>query len=261
MNPETLKDHLIICGLNRTSLSIIEELESLKEQQSPEQGDISIAADKDYIVIDLDEALLEKTSEQYEHFNYLTGDASDDEILTKAGIQQAYGIFPLLSDNKENIFITFTARRLNATIRIVARGTDIAHIGSKFSQAGVDAVVSPNFIGGMRMVSELVRPEAVQFLDQLLRQNSLYLRLEEVQIPKSSPLKDYPLSRLLALPDVDLQVLALKKRGQSYYVYNPSQNEVQEQGDLLVILGDIRHINKFKMSLKGTGSNTREEAR
>ncbi len=53
---------------------------------------------------------------------------------------------------------------------------------------GADAVVSPNFIGGLRMVSELIRPTVVTFLDEMLRDRERNLRIEEVEVDDASPL-------------------------------------------------------------------------
>jgi len=35
----------------------------------------------------------------------------------------------------------------------------------KIKKAGADAVISPSYIGGLRIVSEMVRPTVVSFLD------------------------------------------------------------------------------------------------
>ncbi len=50
----------------------------------------------------------------------------------------------------------------------MAKGIDVnAH--AKMQRAGADYVVSPTFIGGMRMASQMVRPAVVTFLDTMLR--------------------------------------------------------------------------------------------
>ena len=43
------------------------------------------------------------------------------------------------------------------------------HVKEKFLRSGADAAVSHAFIGGMRMASELIRPDTVTFLDKMLR--------------------------------------------------------------------------------------------
>lgn len=64
-------------------------------------------------------------------------------------------------DNEDNLIINISARIINPKLRIVARCVD-AQVQRELQQAAADAVVSPNRTGGLRMVSELVRPTAEQ---------------------------------------------------------------------------------------------------
>ena len=50
-----------------------------------------------------------------------------------------------------------------------SRAAPSCRTSRRSSASGADAVVSPNFIGGMRLVSELMRPAVVAFLDDMLR--------------------------------------------------------------------------------------------
>ena len=58
---------------------------------------------------------------------------------------------------------------------------ELSHV-EKIKRSGADAVVSPNFIGGMRLVSELLRPGVVRFLDDMLRDRRAAFRIEEVTL-------------------------------------------------------------------------------
>ena len=72
------------------------------------------------------------------------------DLLVRAGIDRARGIFLSLPTDEANLFATVTARSLNPKIRIIAKGIDIKTQG-KLQRAGADHVVSPTFIGGMLM--------------------------------------------------------------------------------------------------------------
>lgn len=39
----------------------------------------------------------------------------------------------------------------------------------KFLRAGADAVVCPDYTGGLRLASEMIRPTVVDFLDVMIR--------------------------------------------------------------------------------------------
>ncbi len=156
----------------------------------------------------------------------VVGDATHDEVLANAGIERARGVISALTEDKDNLFVTVTARALNPALRIVAKAIDVK-ADAKLRRAGADAVVSPAMIGGLRLVSEMVRPEVVSFLDVMLRDKEHALRIEEVAIGDESPLanqcvKDLNLSRHKLL------LLAVKEtagRGSRLH-YNPAPDRV-----------------------------------
>jgi voltage-gated potassium channel len=126
----------------------------------------------------------------------VTGDPTDDSALTDAGIERAAGFVACMESEKDNILAVLTARRLAPKLRIVA-ATERAETEGKLLTAGVDAVVSPNRIGGLRMASEMVRPKVVSFLDNMLRDEKGGLRVEEVTVqPETSVVGESLESRL-----------------------------------------------------------------
>ena len=76
--------------------------------------------------------------------------------------------------------ITITARQLNPGVRVVARAHEVRNIAkmrkaakmrnvAQTRQAGADDVISPDFTGGMRIASAMIRPNVVNFQDEMLR--------------------------------------------------------------------------------------------
>ena len=112
---------------------------------------------------------------------YVHGDATEDHVLLAAGVQRARGVVAALTHDKDNLFVTLSARSLNAGARIVAKVTEV-DAAPKMIKAGATSVVNPTMIGGRRMASECIRPEVNEFLDQMLRDKDKNLRLEEVSV-------------------------------------------------------------------------------
>jgi len=83
----------------------------------------------------------------------IRGDPIDDDILRTAGVERAAGIVACTDSDNENVVVTLTARQLNPNIRIVSRVDDIEN-ESKTRKVGADAVVSPNYIGGLRAAAD-----------------------------------------------------------------------------------------------------------
>jgi len=144
-----LTGHYIVCGVGKTGSYIVSELLKTK---------------RDFVVIDKNKDVLQK----YENCLCIAGDANDEEILKNAKIETADGLFAVLPTDEEILFLIITARGLNPNLKIVARGIKDSSAG-KLRSAGANSIIQPNRIGGMRMVSEMVRPAVVSFLDKMLR--------------------------------------------------------------------------------------------
>ena len=107
---------------------------------------------------------------------------SEDSALIEAGIEHAAGVFAVTGDDSKNLVITLSAKLLNPEARVVARCHEVNYI-DKIRKVGADAIVSPDFTGGMRIASSMIRPQVVSFLDEMLRADNA-LRVEEIHVPE-----------------------------------------------------------------------------
>ncbi len=165
-NIKKLDNHFIICGAGRVGSVILNEL---------------YTTGRPCVVIDRDEELIQILSERYPEVMVITGDADLEAVLEKAGIYNAQGIFAATGDDNQNLVISLTSKYINPNIRVVARCLEAAN-QHKMKKAGADTVITENFIAGMRMASEMVRPTVVSFLDKMLGDKDKNLRVEEVTI-------------------------------------------------------------------------------
>lgn len=226
-----LSNHYIVCGCGTTGYYAIEEL--LRTRRP------CVAVEKDPSVI---KQLIEK------QVMYVEGDATSDEILIEAGIERAAGLISTLPTDRDNMFVVITARGLNPSFSIVSQIKDIGS-RDKFLRGGANIVISSDFIGGLRMVSELVRPGATSFLDTMLRDNSA-LRVEDVQIDVHSRFARKPLSHCDAFAKAGVLLVSLK-RGDSFQ-FNPSPSTLLEGGDTLVVIGNPGQLQSVRGALSGS---------
>lgn len=245
------QDHLIICGLGATALQIIEELESYRQRSVGKDTIIGEVMLRDYLVIENSRETLEKMSAKWPDIHYIVGDATDDDILEQACIKYAYGIFPVLPIEKDNLYITMAARQLNPRIRIVARTADVVNIGKKLFKGGANSVVSPNSIGGLRLVSEIVRPHVTDFLDEMLRNKNTQLKIAEVTVSRDSMLCGLSLKEACLPEKCGLLIIAMKKGEEQFYTYNPPASARIEPTDTLVALGYIDQILNLTKLARG----------
>ncbi|MBL8607414.1 MAG: potassium channel protein [Myxococcales bacterium] len=226
-----LSDHILVAGAGSTGRHVIEEL---------------VATQTPFVVIDRDRHRLEALSQELVggKMLYVDGDATHDQALLAANIKQAKGVVAALTHDKDNLFVTLSARSLNPGARIVAKVIE-DEVGPKMVRAGATSIVSPTMIGGRRMASELIRPEVTEFLDQMLRDKDKNLRLEEVVIPTGSSfagraLKETPIRR-----ETRLLVVAVRLADRSF-LYNPEPDFVLEAAMTLVVMGEADQVVELR---------------
>ena len=162
-----LSGHYIICGAGRTGLNVLEELRRTSRKA---------------VAIDTDADVIRKLWQQ--NVFALEGDATQDAILQSAGIERAEGLCTALRNERDNLFVVITARGLNPKLRIISSIQD-PNSREKFLRSGANGTVNAHFIGGLRLASELMRPDTVSFLDLMLRDRS-HMRFDDLRLASHS---------------------------------------------------------------------------
>jgi voltage-gated potassium channel len=214
-----MKDHYIVCGIGMVGLYVVQELFLTK---------------RPFVAIDSDGGKLDVFKVNNINADLVIGDATENEVLNRAMIEQAQGLFATTNSDNDNIVISITARQLNPSLRIVARCNDAKNI-DKIKRAGADSVVALNFIGGLRMASEMIRPHVTSFLDMMLRDKYSPMRVEEIKFSPESPYVGRPVSEIdfKAIGNIML-ISARKTTGE--WIYNPSPDTIVEQGMSIIVI-------------------------
>jgi voltage-gated potassium channel len=218
-----LHDHYILCGFGRVGRNVAKELE---------------ATNRHYIAIDEKLDILEAHAEKRAGLLYIHGDAVDDDILLESNILHAAGVFAITGDDSRNLMIALTAKQLAPTVRVVARCNEIRNV-EKMRKAGADAIVSPNFTGGMRIASAMIRPVVVSFLDEMLRSEHR-LRLEEIPVPASFEPRPIGEANFKGASYVLLAV-----RLSDDWVFNPPADFIIQPGHTLIVMASPQ--GRFEM--------------
>jgi voltage-gated potassium channel len=228
---DALSGHYIVCGGGETGLPLAEELVTSKAK---------------VVLIEQDNDVIER-SRQIKGLYHVHGDATDDKNLVAAGIERASGITICLPSDNDNLYITMTARMLNTKARIISRMTN-RRLKPKLLKAGATSVVSPNAIGALRMASEMIRPEAVEFLDNMLRSERGELRIHPIAVKKDSDLAGKPILQSGLRDRFNLLLLGVRKKG-GEFEFRPPSTFVIEAGMTLIVMGDIENINLAREEL------------
>jgi voltage-gated potassium channel len=172
-----MKRNLNGLGADRTGRYAIEEL---------------VKTRKDFVVIEKDQHRTRELMDQ--GILCVEGNATRDQVLLQAGIEQARGLISSLDTDAENLLVVITAKRLAPSVRVISKAIE-DESEQKMRMVGADGVVMPNFIGGLRMASEMVRPSVVSLLDVMLREKDKAIRIEDVSCHQDRPSQARPLRR------------------------------------------------------------------
>jgi voltage-gated potassium channel len=232
-----LKDHFIVCGLGDTGRYAVTELQ---KTETP------------YVVVELSEENLKKSRDvhaaAFGDMLYVIGDATEEDVLEKAGLSQARGLIAALPNDKDNLVITVVVRQRFPKMRIVARSAD-KKFADRMMRAGASSTVSPCQIGGLRLASEVIRPHVVSFLDQMLKEQGGTLRVEEIEVDVSSKWAGVALHDLNLKGQYNLLVLGMKNSkatSPADLVINPPDNALVPAQGVLIAMGYIKDIQRAR---------------
>jgi voltage-gated potassium channel len=224
-----MNSHYIVCGMGRIGGQIATEL---------------VNTNKEFVFGELDKEKIEKGKSQFKKIGLL-GDCTEDDFLLKLGIKKAKGIFVTTDDDNVNLVICITARTLNPHIRIISCCKSNSHL-KKIKAAGANKVISPNFIGGTRMASEMIRPGVLDFLDIML-QNKAFLHFEELVVAEEYIGK--PIS-VLGIDKLENTVL-LAINEKEEWINNPKPTRIIKPNSLLILMTNAKEwavLQQFRKS-------------
>ena len=233
-----MSNHYIVCGCGVTGEVILEEL---------------FETHHDVVVVESDETRAEQLRDRLPKLVVMVGDAMNDDILRAAGIDRAVGLAAALPNDRDNVFLIITARRLRRNgFRIVSLASS-NDVRDKLFAAGADGVVSASHIGGLRLASELFRPAVVGFLDTMLRGRSDAVRFAQVTVGPSwnqKTLQDLDLPGRFGLP-----VLAFQLSNEEEMAFNPPADTMLRTGSIVVTMGDASKVSQVEKLAASGGAH------
>ena len=213
---EKFENHYIICGVGPHALHIVEELNVTKRKS---------------VIVELKQETVNIILQQYPQQKYVIGDSTHEDTLIKAGVSTAKGVFAVITDDNANLVVSLIAKRLNPGIRIIALCNN-HESESKILLAGADTVVSADYIGGMRMASEMLRPSVTHMIDKITSNKYETLRLEQIIISDDVAGKT---KKDLNIEQFKNTLLIAIQSG-TEIKFKPDDDYVISKGDLLLVL-------------------------
>ncbi len=222
---EGLNNHYIICGYGRMGKIICSEM---AENNAP------------FVVVEKSPEVLALMDE---NILALQGDSTQDHVLKAAGIEKARGLISVLSSDADNLYVVLSARGMNPGLIIVARASEEG-AEKKLIRAGADSVVSPYYIGGLRIAHTVLKPAVVDFIEFATRSGNLELQIIEVRVNESSHFIDRSLDDCGIRKELGVIIVAIKREA-GEMEFNPKSTSIIKKGDTLIAMGETKSLKAF----------------
>lgn len=219
----TLKGHVIVCGMGRMGKIICDELERERKKFVTIEKDAIPFADWDY-----------------DFGIKLTGDATEDEVLRKAGAERAKALITTIASDADNLYVTLSARLLNPNLIIVARAEE-EEAEAKLRKVGATKVISPYLAGGSRAVQAVFRPTVLRIMEMATRPEFLDLQIEEVVIQENSVIAGKTLKETRLAVEHGIMIAGILRHN-GELVYAPQGEAVIDVGSTLIALGQRKEL-------------------
>ncbi|NJO90981.1 MAG: potassium channel protein [Chloroflexia bacterium] len=233
---KNLKGHVIVCGFGRNGKQAAIELLLHNEK--------IVVIEKEQNVVDID-----PSNEIWKNpsFNFVNGDAVQEDFLIKAKIEDAKALITTLPNDADNLFIVLTAREMNKNLIIISRASE-DHSDIKLKRAGATNVIMPDKVGGARMAKLVAQPDVVEFIDSILIDNEFDASMVEINcdlLTRESLNKT--LTELSIRRTTGVNLIGIKKKA-NVFIYNPPADYRLNYDDKLFVIGtpdQVKHLRKL----------------
>jgi voltage-gated potassium channel len=223
-----MENHIIICGFGRNGRQASEKLNAYNQE---------------FVIIEKERSIIEK----YENTgtSFVEGNASEDEVLKRAGIENAKCLITALPSDADNLFVVLSARQINKKLLIISRASQETSY-KKLKLAGADNVIMPDKIGGEHMASLVVVPDLVEFIDNLSISGDNKTNVEEIKMEDlTTSNKEISLKELDLRKETGCSVIGYKTPD-GEYIINPEAELKLAKESKIIVLGRPEQIELLK---------------
>lgn len=233
------------------------------------------AASISRVIIELNSDTVRRERAQGEPIFF--GDASQETVLLHAGIMRCAVLVIVISDPAATKRIIDTARRVNPSVYIICRTRFITEMESLY-ELGADDVIPEDYEASIEILTRVLtkylvpREDIDNLVDRIREDHYRMLRkisypasqvcdislqssdanIRSVRVAKGSTVVGKSISNLALRKDHGVTVIGIR-RAESFTA-NPSPLERIEEGDSVVILGDMDSMDKVQKMLEASGT-------
>ncbi len=212
-----MKKNYILIGYGDVGRSISQVLET---------------ANASFVVIDKNETKLKERG-----FDYVVGDATDEDILKRAGVETSSTVIMVLNNDADIIFTTLIVRNLNPRCIIIARANATRSI-DKIYRAGADYVASLSIVAAQMLAHIAIghKEENVMMLEGL--------EIGRYRVTPGSPVVGKTIAEAKIRSGIGCTVIGIEENGKTTTDIDPSV--ILKEGMTVAVIGNCEQISKLK---------------
>jgi trk system potassium uptake protein len=207
-----------VIGLGRFGLSIANKL---------------YESDQEVLGVDVNEERVEESNQCVTHA--VIADSTDPEALKSIGIRNFDTVIVAIGNDIQASILSVLLLKELGVKKVIAKAINKLH-GQVLKKVGADWVVFPERDMGIRVAHQLLSPNVLNFIEI-----SKDYSVEEVKIPDR--MMEKTLRELDLRAKFNLSVIAI--RHEDEINISPSPDEKIDYGDVLVVIGENRDLEKF----------------
>ena len=161
--PPTSKDHVVVCGCDRTGYDIMKTLKVLK---------------KNFIVVDYNPEVIKNLMSQ--NVKCIYGDVEDFEILERIDLKNAHVVISTIPNHSDNVILLNKTREINPSACVILRAESLDDAIDLYKKRA-NYVLFPELLGGEK-ISE--------FLNKYYQNRYLCLESKQKEMEKLERIKE-----------------------------------------------------------------------
>ena len=230
-NISNLKNHFVICGYGRMGAVIAKELNE---------------KNLDFVIVESNDQKADII--RAKGWFCVHGDATSEETLTSARVDQASGVAVVLDTDQDNLFVTMSMKTTNPELFILSRCSKDDN-KSKLIRAGANKVVNPYTAGGHRMAEILLKPQVEDSISVLSPKHAkMNLTLDEISLKNLDRYDGILIKDSKIREDYDVTIIGIiRNTGES--LINPEPDTILNTSDTILLIGEVSNMDRFKANL------------
>jgi voltage-gated potassium channel len=223
-----MENHVVICGFGRVGKQVAYDL---------------IHQKKSVVIIEASKDIIE--NESIKSMIFIHGDASQDEIISEARVNEADAFICCMPKDADNLYAILAVRELNRNINIITRASN-QHAVSKLKSAGANHVIMPDVIGGSHMAALVSTPDMMEFMECIKAEGNDNVNIETIsyeELPEAY--RDKSILELEAKKLTGVSIIGFKSANGEYFI-NPDESLRVIENTKLFVIGNAIQIQEFK---------------